>query len=275
MRSVAEPLVKYVAAALSALVVITFAVGVFVPLSQPRIPFNHYRTASVIGQIITAEREYAARFPRAGFTCDLYRIGRDGDVPNKGAVSDLVFFSSSRTGYRYELRGCEGSPVQRFSVVAVPQVPRQTGQFAFCATQDGVIWFDENGLADNCLRKQVAWAPGVGRMQRALLLLLPITAAVCFAIAVVGKPRLYLRMMLIAIGIFLTANLVSVLRPTACYDCSFPYGLPFAVYRVTGWLKGQIIWTGLAANVAVVIITGLAIGWVVQSLSRKTGHSCR
>src|SRR6266571_1171149 len=48
-----------------------FVIGAIAPLSHPRIPMNHTRTAHSVVQLIAAERQYAARFPAEGFnaTC--------------------------------------------------------------------------------------------------------------------------------------------------------------------------------------------------------------
>jgi len=51
-------------------------IGALVPMSEPRIPLNHMRTADSSLQLISAEREYAEKFPASGFTCDLRNLSR-------------------------------------------------------------------------------------------------------------------------------------------------------------------------------------------------------
>ena len=75
---------------------VILVIGAMAPLSQPRIPMNHRRAAHSAFQLIAAERQYAARFPPAGFTCDLPQLEQAGFV-------DKVLASGERAGYHYEL----------------------------------------------------------------------------------------------------------------------------------------------------------------------------
>jgi len=48
-------------------------------------------------------------------------------------------------------------------------------------------------------------------------------------------------------------NTVSFLRPVWCYDCFFPYGLPFTLFTEGGYAGGAgFVWTGLAAAAALI-----------------------
>src|SRR5678810_999602 len=81
---------------------IMFMIGAIAPLCQPRIPMNHMRTAHSVVQLIAAERQYAARFPAVGFTCDLRQLAQSGMV-------DEVLASGEKAGYQYELHGCDAT----------------------------------------------------------------------------------------------------------------------------------------------------------------------
>ena len=99
------------------------------PLSQPRIPMNHMRAAHSSVQLITAERQYAERFPAIGFTCDLRQLEQAGLI-------DAVLASGDKAGYHYELQGCNNAATPSvFSFTAVPIGQDRTGKLAFCANE--------------------------------------------------------------------------------------------------------------------------------------------
>jgi hypothetical protein len=126
-------------------------IGAIVPLAQPRIPMNHMRAAHSAVQLIAAEQQYAARFSAAGFTCDLRQLGQAG-------VVDKVLASGEKAGYHYELHGCNTTAnVAAFSLAALPIAQGRTGKFAFCANQEGVVWYAAGGSIDECFRARIRW----------------------------------------------------------------------------------------------------------------------
>jgi hypothetical protein len=130
---------------------VTIVIAAIVPLSHPRIPMNHMRTARTVAQLIAAERQYTARFPVSGFTCDLRQLAQLGMV-------DGVLASGEKAGYKYELHGCNATAsVAAFSISAVPIAHGRTGEFAFCANQEGVLWYAGGGSADDCFRARTRW----------------------------------------------------------------------------------------------------------------------
>lgn len=136
---------------LAAVCAVFIVIGAIVPLSQPRIPMNHIRAVHSSVQLIAAERQYAARFPGACFTCDLRRLSGAGLV-------DAVLASGDKAGYHYELQGCNTTQTSSlFSFTAVPIAQDRTGKFAFCANQEGVLWYADGGSTDECFRAQTRW----------------------------------------------------------------------------------------------------------------------
>lgn len=132
-------------------IAIIVAVAGLMPLTQPRIPYNHVRAAHWTRQLIAAEHHYAGSFPLVGFTCDLRRLAEAGLI-------DEVLASGNKSGYRYELRGCGTSgTVAAFVVAALPTKAGATGKFAFCGNQEGVLWYADDGSADGCLHQRVRW----------------------------------------------------------------------------------------------------------------------
>jgi hypothetical protein len=55
-------------------------------------------------------------------------------------------------------------------------------------------------------------------------------------------------------------NLIHFLRPVNCWDCFFPYGLPFTFFHEGGFAGGG----GLLAHLLIALIVGAAIGpaWI-------------
>src|SRR3954471_24101921 len=93
---------------------VIFVVGALVPMSEPRIPLNHLRTAHGVFELTSAERQYAEQFPATGYTCNLHQLKQLGIVDN-------VLGSGERAGYRYEMHGCGTTlPASVFSISAVP-----------------------------------------------------------------------------------------------------------------------------------------------------------
>jgi hypothetical protein len=133
------------------IVVMAIVIGATAPLSPPRIPMNHMRAAHSAVQLIAAERQYALRFPAAGFTCDLRQLGQAGIV-------DKVLASGEKAGYRYELHGCQATAAMTaFSLTVVPIAQGTTGEFAFCANHEGILWYAAQGSGDECFRARVKW----------------------------------------------------------------------------------------------------------------------
>jgi hypothetical protein len=65
---------------LLAICCVMVVIGAFIPMSEPRIPLNHMRTAYWVLKLIAAERQYSERFPAVGFTCDLHQLEQAGIV---------------------------------------------------------------------------------------------------------------------------------------------------------------------------------------------------
>jgi hypothetical protein len=130
---------------------VMIVIGTTVPLSQPRIPMNHMRAANSSIQLIAAERQYGTKFPATGFTCDLRQLSQAGLV-------DTVLASGDKAGYHFELHGCNtAGRVSVFSFTAVPITQDRTGKFAFCANQEGVLWYAGGGSTDECFRARARW----------------------------------------------------------------------------------------------------------------------
>ena len=70
--------------------------------------------------------------------------------------------------------------------------------------------------------------------------------------------------------VFTVANTIHFLRRVTCYDCFFPYGLPFTFYQDGGEGGGAgLELKGLAADVAVVMVSAALLGGLWQWLGAK------
>jgi hypothetical protein len=75
--------------------------------------------------------------------------------------------------------------------------------------------------------------------------------------------------MLAGAAIFGVVNLSNFLRPVTCWDCFFPYGIPFTFFREGGFAGGGgIVWIGATGDAAIVLSFGtrfrLGMGAVFQ-----------
>jgi hypothetical protein len=73
--------------------------------------------------------------------------------------------------------------------------------------------------------------------------------------------------------VFVAANIRSFLRPVTCFDCFFPYGVPFTLYQEGGYAGGAgIVWRGLAADITIVIVTSALAGRIWQMFAGKNAN---
>ncbi|HJP95806.1 MAG TPA: hypothetical protein VJ843_00385 [Candidatus Saccharimonadales bacterium] len=58
-----------------------------------------------------------------------------------------------------------------------------------------------------------------------------------------------------------------------CSDCFVFFGYPFKLYQ-TGGFAGPtaFLWGGLIADVAIVTIVSVSVGWLLKILTRKIAH---
>jgi hypothetical protein len=70
--------------------------------------------------------------------------------------------------------------------------------------------------------------------------------------------------------VFVVANTVHFLRRVTCYDCFFPYGVPFTLYRDGGYGGGGgLVLRGLVADTVTVIVIVVLLGGLWQWLAAK------
>ena len=74
-------------------------------------------------------------------------------------------------------------------------------------------------------------------------------------------------------ALFGIVNWLDFARKPACFDCGFPRGSPFTLYRDPGFFSrngiGDILWTGVLADIAFTLASGVILAWLISVKQRK------
>jgi type II secretory pathway pseudopilin PulG len=108
---------------------------------------------STLRAILTLQDQHMAAHAGNEFACELPLLKPVGQ--QKFPDNSLEFLTTGvQSGYKFALASC-GSDANRarvrYQVTAVPVEHGTAGVRAFCADEAGVIWFDAQGSATNCL----------------------------------------------------------------------------------------------------------------------------
>ena len=104
---------------------------------------SHLRTVN------TAQVSYAAMFPELGYACSISYLGGTGEDEPASISARLIdpgLSSGNLDGYLFSIEDCSGSPVDHFSLSALPESP-QSGLRTFCSNETAVIRFSDDGTA--------------------------------------------------------------------------------------------------------------------------------
>jgi hypothetical protein len=119
---------------------------------------NEASAVSKLRTVITLQDEYSAAHAHTGFACELPLLKPIGQ--QKFPDYSLEFLSTGvQSGYRFSLVSCSSDANRarvRYQVTAVPVEQGTTGIRTFCADEAGVIWYDLEGSATNCLASRHA-----------------------------------------------------------------------------------------------------------------------
>jgi type IV pilus assembly protein PilA len=128
-------------------------------LLRARIAANEASSVSSVRTIVTAEDVYKSNYLVVGYTCTLSNLdgyGESSPSADHALLIDSQLASGSKSGYRFVLQNCmsyeKGGP-GKFQVLAYPVSRNQSGVRAFCSDETGVIRYEPNGSADDCLAK--------------------------------------------------------------------------------------------------------------------------
>ena len=112
-----------------------------------KIAANESSAVGSVRAIATANAEYSAAYPSAGFPVSLANLGPNGKSCSSGPSSakaciiDPVLASGTKSGYTISDKG-SGSVagvLTQFVISATPVTARVTGVKGFCAVQDNLV----------------------------------------------------------------------------------------------------------------------------------------
>jgi type IV pilus assembly protein PilA len=125
-------------------------------LLRSRMAANEASAVGSLRTLNTAEVTYSTTYPAQGFAA-LGSLGGSATVcaSSTGATSttacliDSVLATTAvKSGYNFASSNLTGAPVVvTYTMTALPTVPGQSGQRAFCSDQSGVIRYNAGGTA--------------------------------------------------------------------------------------------------------------------------------
>jgi hypothetical protein len=128
--------------------------GCFVDTRQAK---NQASAVGINRQFDTLQKEYAAAHPQTGFACDARALlPADWKKDDwQGPSAALRFLTGEPyAGYRFTLTGCtrdsKGVAIH-YKFAGVPNEPGKSGTYAYCTSEESVIWYDASGSAEACL----------------------------------------------------------------------------------------------------------------------------
>lgn len=88
------------------------------------------------------------------------------------------------------------------------------------------------------------------------------------------KTSKYALSMLSVALLFGIANALNLSRTVSCFDCFFPYGVPFAFYQDGGFAGcAGILWRGVAADALVLLVCGVAVAAIWERISQHRSQN--
>jgi hypothetical protein len=116
---------------------------------------NQASAASKLREVTILEKKFAAAHADKGFTCEVPLLKPSESEQNHASYDPLWFLAARiSSGYKFALGNCridEKGVVVHYQVTAVPVEQGRTRSYAFCADDAGVLWYDADGSATNCL----------------------------------------------------------------------------------------------------------------------------
>jgi len=107
---------------------------------------NEHAAQMRISMIAAAETQYAASHPDRGYVCSLTALLAP-QQPSQGSSTgpsapqsspDPSPGSDEYNGYRFTLKGCDGSPAMKYQATAAPIDAESSGK-SFCANESGIV----------------------------------------------------------------------------------------------------------------------------------------
>jgi type IV pilus assembly protein PilA len=126
-------------------------------LIRSKISANEAAAVSNIRTVNTAQTTYEITYPSVGYADSLSKLafpasGGSIDQNHAGLLDWVIGCAAQpcpKTGYYFSIVNATGSPINNYSVTAVPVSPGNTGVRGFCSNQLSNMTYDPNS-GTNC-----------------------------------------------------------------------------------------------------------------------------
>ena len=137
---------------LCGLVILIFLRLLYAP--HGRLYGNEAAALTKLRSVVALQNEYARAHEATGFACELRPL-KPAARRDDTEYDPLRFLTTgTQSGYKYSLVNCRADArgvFIQYQVTAAPVEQGRTGFHAFCTDQSGVLWYDADGSATNCL----------------------------------------------------------------------------------------------------------------------------
>jgi type IV pilus assembly protein PilA len=121
-----------------------------------RMAANEASAVSSVHQINTAEASYRVAYSDVGYADNLAELGPPTSGNPTSVHAGLIDWvlgcanqPCTKSGYLFAIANASGSPVDSYSITAVPSTIGQTGRRGFCGDRTNRLTVDSNG-GTNC-----------------------------------------------------------------------------------------------------------------------------
>jgi hypothetical protein len=115
---------------------------------------NESAAVSRLRALNSVEKTFSAAHVDKGFVCELPPF-KEGESGEKSVDSPPIFImTGTYSGYKFVLGNCrtdEKGVVVHYEATAAPVERGRAGFRAFCTDDSGLLWYDPDGSAENCL----------------------------------------------------------------------------------------------------------------------------
>ena len=122
-------------------------------LIRSKMAANEASAVSALRTINTAQTTYLIAYPDLGYSDTLTKLAMPptGNPVSSDAAGLLDWVLGCATqpcpkaGYNFSITNTVGTPINAYTITAVPTLPGQTGVRGFCSNQVPVLTYDQNG----------------------------------------------------------------------------------------------------------------------------------
>lgn len=118
---------------------------------------NEAAAVSRLRGLTTLEKTFAAAHADKGLLCEVQPLKSGKEESLVEYDQPLFLITGTYAGYKFVLGNCRTDAkgvVVHFEATAVPVQRGKTGFRAFCTDDSGLLWFDPDGSATNCLKSR-------------------------------------------------------------------------------------------------------------------------